>query len=428
MSTRTFVSYSKGSIRGLVQRGLITAQVHIQLRDKSHCGGPAGTGQQLRPAVLNVERVAGTLRLVIPAIVLPGQGPPVDLGSVGFVECEQIGVTGFSFPLRSLNGTYTISTAISGQGLGGPDSGSILLEMPSEGPDIAPQNVPGINLCLVNGRITVAFASDGDVLGQGSDFFGYIAGQLLPGFTGGGGPGGPNAERVVLEVPQMAHGFSPGEAIYFDGALWQRAQANNPATLATHLVYQVIDANTFLAIQSGYIDGLVGLVPGDYYFVSSTTPGSLVATDPSVSNSTFFSNPMLLAVSPSTGWVLPWRAYGPGNVAGGSLVSLATTVDVTPVNAQVISVPPEGVMLIETQILAREQAPNTDRATYIRTARVNVDGGVPTILSVQANFTSEDDLAWDVDVLVSGLSVVVQVIGDPANAVDWKIVTQVQVL
>lgn len=256
----------------------------------------------------------------------------------------------------------------------------------------------------------------------------YVLGFRYIGDTAGSGGGGTDAERIVLDINQVGHGLSVGEAIYFDGSSWTLAQANAAATLATHLVYEVADVDNFTAIQSGFMSGFVGLTPGDYYFASATTAGALVSTDPASTNPLFFSNPIVLAETATSGWVLPWRAYGPGNASGGVLVSLLTTVNATPAAAQTITLPTDGVLLLETKVLAREQAPNLDRAAYIRTARVNVTAGTPTILTLQTDYTSEDDASWDATFAVSGPSVVVNVTGDAANAVDWKVVTEVQVL
>jgi len=253
----------------------------------------------------------------------------------------------------------------------------------------------------------------------------YVLGFRYIGPTAGSGA--VDAERVVLDINQVGHGFSVGEAVYFDGAAWQMAQSNDGATLATHLVYRVADVDNFTLIQSGYMSGFIGLTPGDYYFTSATVPGVLQNTDPTISSSTFFSNPVLLAETATSGWVLPWRAFGPGSTSGGALVSEVTTVDATPTDGQTITVPADGVMLLESRVLAREQAPNLDRASYIRTVRVNVDGGVPTLFTLQTDYTSEDDAAWDMTLASTGAAVVVRVTGDPADAVDWRIITQVQV-
>ena len=98
MSTRALVSWHGGSICEFTKQGLITSELIFQLRDKQNCGGPLGLGQTLLSAAPNLERVAGTLRMVIPDVVLPNAGPPVDLGSVGYLVGEPIEVKGLTDP------------------------------------------------------------------------------------------------------------------------------------------------------------------------------------------------------------------------------------------------------------------------------------------------------------------------------------------
>jgi len=182
MSTRTLVSYHEGAICKHVKNGEITAEVILQLRDKSNCGGPAGTGQALRPAVANIERVANELRLVIPNNVIP-----TILDSIGFLVGEPLTITGLTGAFRNLNGEYEISAAAPSFGLGGADAGSYLVTVPSVGPDIASTTLAGANLCLTEGRVVSQFGSGGDVGGLGTNVFGYIGGQLFPNAGGGGG-------------------------------------------------------------------------------------------------------------------------------------------------------------------------------------------------------------------------------------------------
>lgn len=192
MSTRTFVSWHDGDICKFTRLGLITSEIILQLRDKGNCGGPAGTGQALRPAVLNIERVANELRMVIPDNVIP-----TVLDSVGFLEGEPVTVTGLTGAFRNLNGEYEISSAAPGDGLAGAAAGSYLVVVPSEGPDIAAATLAGVNLCLTEGRVTSQFNATGDTGGLGSNVFGYIGGQLFPN-VGGGGGGETLAQTLVL--------------------------------------------------------------------------------------------------------------------------------------------------------------------------------------------------------------------------------------
>jgi hypothetical protein len=182
MSTRTFVSWHDGDICKFTKLGLITSEIILQLRDKGNCGGPAGTGQSLRPAVLNIERVANQLRLVIPNNVIP-----TNLDSIGFLEGEPVTISGLTGDFRKLNAIYEISSVAPGFGLVGADAGSYLVVVPSEGPDIAAVTLTGVNLCLTEGRVVTQFNSTGDVGGLGGNVFGYIGGQLFPNAGGGGG-------------------------------------------------------------------------------------------------------------------------------------------------------------------------------------------------------------------------------------------------
>ena len=182
MSTRTFVSWHQGDICVNTNLGLITSEIILQLRDKGNCGGPAGTGQALRPAVLNIERVANELRLIIPNNVIP-----TVLDSIGFMEGEPVTITGLTGAFRKLNATYEITNAVPATGLAGAVAGSYLVVVPSVGPDIAAVTLTGVNLCLSEGRVVTQFNSTGDVGGFGPNVFGYVGGQFLPGVGGGGG-------------------------------------------------------------------------------------------------------------------------------------------------------------------------------------------------------------------------------------------------
>lgn len=182
MSTRTFVSWHNGDICKFTKLGLINSEIIFQIRDKGNCGGPAGTGQTLRPAVLNIERVGNVLRMVIPNNVIP-----TVLDSIGFLEGEPVTVTGLTGAFRNLNDTYEITSVSPGSGLAGVDAGSYLVEFVSEGPDIAAATLVGANLCLTEGRVVSQFNSTGDVGGLGGNVFGYIGGQLFPNAGGGGG-------------------------------------------------------------------------------------------------------------------------------------------------------------------------------------------------------------------------------------------------
>lgn len=105
-----------------------------------------------------------------------------------------------------------------------------------------------------------------------------------------------------MTVTQTAHGFSAGNAIYYNGTAYAKAKADNAATLSFMIVDAVPDANTFSFTMLGRITGLSGLTAGQYYYVSAATAGALTATEPAG-----YSNPILFADSTTTGFVLPFR-------------------------------------------------------------------------------------------------------------------------
>lgn len=109
---------------------------------------------------------------------------------------------------------------------------------------------------------------------------------------------------AYLSINQTNHQFQTGQAVYFNGTSWALALANNAGTLGIGIV-SYVDANDFNLYQTGEISGLSSLVTGQYYFVSDTTPGLLTTTQPTSTSS--FSNPLLQALTTTTGLVLPYR-------------------------------------------------------------------------------------------------------------------------
>ncbi len=103
---------------------------------------------------------------------------------------------------------------------------------------------------------------------------------------------------------QTAHGFTVGQAIYWDGSLWALAVSSAQATIGVGIVCEVINADAFVVQYSGKIFNMPTLTPGDYYYVDSITPGLLVSAEPDTPD---WSNPLYLAITATSGVVLPWR-------------------------------------------------------------------------------------------------------------------------
>lgn len=103
------------------------------------------------------------------------------------------------------------------------------------------------------------------------------------GSTGGGG-----AELTVSQ----ANSFVAGDAVYFNGTIWTKAQANALGTVAIGVVKQATASN-FILVLLGEVT-TSGLVAGSLYYLSAATAGAITATQPSAPN---FSQPVGIALS-----------------------------------------------------------------------------------------------------------------------------------
>lgn len=121
------------------------------------------------------------------------------------------------------------------------------------------------------------------------------------------GAGGGSGSAIFMVVNQTSHGFTTGQAVYYTGSVWALAEANSAGTLGIGIV-SFVDANNFNLYQAGLLTGLSGLTAGQYYFVSDATSGLLTSTQPTSVSS--YSNPLLFALSTTTGLVLPFRPSG----------------------------------------------------------------------------------------------------------------------
>lgn len=107
-----------------------------------------------------------------------------------------------------------------------------------------------------------------------------IANELQP----VGGAGG-----TTIDIDQVAHGFAVGDGIYHNGTNWVKAQANDGATLATFVVTEVPDVDSFIAYQFGRVEITAhGFTVGEYYFLSNTVAGQPTSTEPTND----YSNPL----------------------------------------------------------------------------------------------------------------------------------------
>jgi len=88
---------------------------------------------------------------------------------------------------------------------------------------------------------------------------------------------------------QVAHGFGILDAIYHDGSIWQKAQANDPDTLAEYVITDVIDVDNFTANKFGEVTVVAhGKIVGEHYFLSDALAGAAQIVEPNDFSSTLF--------------------------------------------------------------------------------------------------------------------------------------------
>jgi hypothetical protein len=139
-----------------------------------------------------------------------------------------------------------------------------------------------------------------------SAFEGRASGEWSP--IGGGSAGG-----TVVTIPQVAHGLSVGNAVYLNGSTYTKAIATSAAAAEVVGVVSKADLpNEFDLTLSGELTGLTGLTTGEVYFLSPTTAGLLVTTEPTTIGQV--SVPIGVASSATTMYVAPKR----GSIVGGT--------------------------------------------------------------------------------------------------------------
>lgn len=213
-----------------------------------------------------------------------------------------------------------------------------------------------------------------------------ITNELQP--VGGGG-------STSFEITQAAHGLTVGSGIYHNGTIYVDAQANNEATLAYHVVVEVIDANTFVAADFGRIEVPAhGFTIGEYYFQSEATAGLPTITQP-VSG---YSNPLFYVEDANT---LQIKCLRPSPV--GDTINLDELADVS------VPAPTDGQALIYNLANLRWEATDvagtaaditydnstsgltaTDAQAAIDEVDANVDTNATNIATNVSNITSND--------------------------------------
>jgi len=121
----------------------------------------------------------------------------------------------------------------------------------------------------------------------------------------------------IISVFQPGHGFSVEHVVRVLGnGTYTLAQANNLTNArAVGIVIRVIDGSNFILQTEGFSDIFAGKLPAQTYFLSDTTPGLLTVVEPADAGN--FSKPMLVAITPTTGYILEQRPMMQPNANGG---------------------------------------------------------------------------------------------------------------
>jgi hypothetical protein len=215
LTSHTLYSLSKGSIAGFVKTGQLRVETMARLRDPSDLGG-AGSGVPLWGGGDNVERVSGTLRVVL-------SNTDVD----GFIAGEKIALSGFTGVNRPLNEEYVITAIAKNSDLSGANFLTWTLEMASAGADIPAAAFPGITATLPDGKVRFQAMGAGNAGGLGSTSTTYIAGDLN--VTG-------IIDPTALQMNPMTSADAPPLSVFVsntDGALYFKQYDNVLVNLLT---------------------------------------------------------------------------------------------------------------------------------------------------------------------------------------------------
>jgi len=151
------------------------------------------------------------------------------------------------------------------------------------------------------GTITLDTVADGVLLAANPTTVGLQVAttQYVDDATAGGG--------TAIERTQATHGFTLLDAIYHNGTIWAKAQADVADTLAEYVVSEVVDVNNFVATKFGEVTATAhGLTVGEHYFLSDATAGAGTLTEPSL-----FSSPLYYVEDVNT---LHMEVYRPSDV------------------------------------------------------------------------------------------------------------------
>lgn len=151
-------------------------------------------------------------------------------------------------------------------------------------------------------------------------------------------PEGTTSSAITNIYTQTNHGFQVTQAVRFDypSSHYVLSLADNADDAeVVGIVNEVIDANTFSLVISGYIEGLTLPATGTL-FLSDTVPGALTTVAPTTVG--HVNKPLIDAISLTSGFVNNWRGAVIPEPSSNSITSniITTGAEYTPSNGETV--------------------------------------------------------------------------------------------
>lgn len=213
---------------------------------------------------------------------------------------------------------------------------------------------------------------------------------------------------------------SIGEAGVIFGNMGYLAQAGTSFSPALGLYDGTVAAGVCVNIQlSGEFT-----YPGwnwtvnDNIFTDPTSPGALT-------NSNVYPNSQYMgkALAATKIILIPEQRYPNGGFF--ETTDEVTTTDATQTVLSTINVVNNSVVHIATSVLGLNTTDNSEGAVYSREGSYrNASGSVSLLGAVSSGHTAEDNAAWDVDMAISGVNILLRVTGAAGTTINWKSVVR----